>query len=147
MENLLTSTEIFDTETETWSDGPELPFSLAFATVVSTPLATFIMGGQTVGGDPSSATGQILKLTRDGSGMNPRWEILPYELAVARRAPAAISMNTNNFRNTYEQDCSIEFQALAQKTGYQTRPLEFRKKILLTLSQTLLIRQNFDLPT
>ena len=58
MENLLTSTEIFDTETETWSDGPELPISLAFATVVSTPLATFIMGGQTVGGDPSSATGK-----------------------------------------------------------------------------------------
>ena len=127
MENLLTSTEIFDTETETWSDGPELPISLAFATVVSTPLATFIMGGQTVGGDPSSATGQILKLTRDDSGLNERWEILPYELAVARRAPAAISMNTNNFRDTYKQDCSIEFQALAQKTGYQTRPLEFRK--------------------
>ena len=127
MENLLTSTEIFDTETETWSDGPELPNSLAFATVVSTPLATFIMGGQTVGGDPSSATGQILKLTRDDSGMNERWEILPYELAVARRAPAAISMNTNNFRDTYKQDCSMEFQALTQKTGYQTRPLEFRK--------------------
>ena len=127
LENLLTSTEIFDTETETWSDGPELPISLAFATVVSTPLATFIMGGQTVGGDPSSATGQILKLTRDYSGMNERWEILPYELAVARRAPSAISMNTNNFRDTYKQDCSIEFQALAQKTGYQTRPLEFRK--------------------
>ena len=73
------------------------------------------------------ATGQILKLTRDDSGLNERWEILPYELAVARRAPAAISMNTNNFRDTYKQDCSIEFQALAQKTGYQTRPLEFRK--------------------
>ena len=61
LENLLTSTEIFDTETETWSDGPELPISLAFATVVSTPLATFIMGGQTVGGDPSSATGKVLR--------------------------------------------------------------------------------------
>ena len=94
---------------------------------MSTPLATFILGGQTVGGDPSSATGQILKLTRDDSGMNERWEILPYELAVARRAPAAISMNTNNFRDTYKQDCSMEFQALTEKTGYQTRPLEFRK--------------------
>ena len=44
MENLLTSTEIFDTETEMWSEGPELPSPLAFATVVSTPLATFILG-------------------------------------------------------------------------------------------------------
>ena len=58
VENLLTSTEIFDTETETWSDGPELPFPLAFATVVSTPFATFVMGGQTVSGDPSSVTGK-----------------------------------------------------------------------------------------
>ena len=68
LENLLTSTEIFDTETETWSDGPELPISLAFATVVSTPLATFIMGGQTVGGDPSSATGKVLR----GLGQNSK---------------------------------------------------------------------------
>ena len=66
-------------------------------------------------------------MTRDDSGLNERWEILPYELAVARRAPAAISMNTNNFRDTYKQDCDIEFQSMAEKTGYQTRPLEFRK--------------------
>ena len=52
MENLLTSTEIFDTETEIWSDGPELPFPLAFATAVSTPFASFVLGGQTVPGDP-----------------------------------------------------------------------------------------------
>ena len=58
MENLLTSTEIFDTETEIWSDGPELPFPLAFATAVSTPFASFVLGGQTVPGDPPSVTGK-----------------------------------------------------------------------------------------
>ena len=74
LENLLTSTEIFDTETETWSDGPELPISLAFATVVSTPLGTFIMGGQTVGGDPSSATGKSFSEALILPSTNPQYD-------------------------------------------------------------------------
>ena len=74
LENLLTSTEIFDTETETWSDGPKLPISLAFATVVSTPLGTFIMGGQTVGGDPSSATGKSFSKALILASTNPQYD-------------------------------------------------------------------------
>ena len=48
----------------------------------------------------------ILKLSYD-SGVEV-WEVLPYELAVARRYPSAVSLNTNNFIAT-EEDCSFEF--------------------------------------
>ena len=45
---------MFDTETEKWSPGPELPTPLAFATAVTAPHATFILGGQTEGGNIAS---------------------------------------------------------------------------------------------
>ena len=86
-----------------------------------------ISGGQTVGGDPSSATSQILKFKIDPVSGVENWEILPYELAVARRLPSAISLNTNNYRNTEKQDCQLEFQPKAMKTAYQQNPLEFSK--------------------
>ena len=130
MEILLTSTEIFDTKTEKWSTGPELPTALAFATAVSTPLGTFILGGQIVGGDPSSVTGQILKLSLGSNkfGEFEYWELLPYELAVPRRLPAAISLNINNFRDTIEkQDCTVDFVPLTPKTSYNTKPINISK--------------------
>ena len=132
MEILLTSTEIFDTKTEKWSTGPELPTALAFATAVSTPLATFILGGQIVGGDPTSVTGQIMKLSLGSNkyGEFQYWEILPYELAVARRLPAAISLNINNFRDTVEkQDCSVDFMPLTPKTTHDTKPINISKSL------------------
>ena len=50
-EEIFSSTEVFDTETEKWSAGPDLPKPLAFATAVTAPHATFILGGQTEAGN------------------------------------------------------------------------------------------------
>ena len=107
LENLLTSTEIFDTETETWSDGPELPISLAFATVVSTPLATFIMGGQTVGGDPSSATGKsfseaLILASAKGQIISKRF-FLAEDSSKKRTKTRRILVKTNSFVRFLEE--------------------------------------------
>ena len=101
LENLLTSTEIFDTETETWSDGPELPISLAFATVVSTPLATFIMGGQTVGGDPSSATGKSFSEALILASANPQYDKRLFIELQVQYMKIARSEHTQNMLRTY----------------------------------------------
>ena len=53
-EQILASTEVFDTVTETWTAGPDLPSPLAFASAISTPYATFIVGGQTESDNPFS---------------------------------------------------------------------------------------------
>ena len=66
----------------------------------------------------------ILKLSYD-SGVEA-WEVLPYELAVARRYPSAVSLNTNNFIAT-EEDCSVEFLPISEKTLYGFAPLKFSK--------------------
>ena len=58
-EQILQSTEVFDTATETWSPGPDLPTPLAFATAVSTPYATFIVGGQSEGDNVFSVSNCI----------------------------------------------------------------------------------------
>ena len=122
-ERFLDSTEVFDVETETWSEGPNLPTTLAFATAVTTPLATFIVGGQFVGGDLGSVTGQILKLDYDNGEYV--WEVLPYQLSTPRRALAAISLNTDNFRHfpDEEADCATsQFEPIALKVFYQRKP-------------------------
>ncbi len=124
-ENILRSTEIFDTETETWSDGPDLPTPLAYATVVSTPLAVFILGGKTLGDDPTSATNQVIKLTNLGGTLG--WEILPNKLDTARIAPSALSLNTKNVRGTKDQDCSTDFPIKTPKTYYGSKPVNFGK--------------------
>ncbi len=55
-EEIFSSTEVFDTETEKWSAGPDLPKPLAFATAVTAPHATFILGGQTEAGNMYSVS-------------------------------------------------------------------------------------------
>ena len=71
----------------------------------------------------------ILKLSYD-SGVEV-WEVLPYELAVARRYPSAVSLNTNNFIAT-EEDCSVEFLPISEKTLYGFSPLKYSKVFLPT---------------
>lgn len=117
VENILSSTEVFDTETETWSTGPELPSPLAFATVVATPLETFIIGGQTVGDDPTSVSGQILRLNSD------KWEILPNQLSSPRKSLSAISWNLRNSNDVSQQKCDEPFQTNIPKTFYQFKPV------------------------
>ncbi len=53
-EMFLKSTEIFHPKTRTWINGPDLPFELAYATVVTTPKESWIVGGKTLKDIPAS---------------------------------------------------------------------------------------------
>ena len=65
-------------------------------------------------------TNQVLKL----SDTQDHWEVLPYQLAQARKFPSAIAMNVEPVLVTSEQECANDFAIVTSSplTPYKTLP-------------------------
>ena len=73
----MTSTEILDDGSDQWRPGPELPYGISGAALISDPSGGVVL----IGGSPYLKT--ILRLSH--AGLEAEWELLPKKLKTGRQ--------------------------------------------------------------